>query len=66
MALAWLMKYSPAILPIPGATRIETIQDCVTSVNVTLSDADFDYLSNNLPEQAEYSSELLPKPPYRS
>lgn len=64
-ALAWLMKYSPAVLPIPGATRTASILDCVSALEINLSDEDFEYLSANLPEQAEYSQELLPKPPHR-
>jgi len=66
IALAWLMKYSPAILPIPGATRTESILDCVSSLNIDLSQEDFDYLSNNLPEEAPVSTELTPKSPRRS
>jgi aryl-alcohol dehydrogenase-like predicted oxidoreductase len=64
-ALAWLMKYSPAVLPIPGATRTASILDCVSALEINLSGEDFEYLSANLPEQAEYSQELLPKPPHR-
>lgn len=66
LALAWEMKRSPAVLPIPGATRAETVLDCVAAIDIKLSDEDFEYLSENLPEQAEYSPELTPKPEYRS
>ena len=66
LALAWEIKYSPAVLPIPGATRAESVLDCVSALDIKLSDEDFDYLSNNLPEQADYSSELTPKPEFRS
>lgn len=65
LALAWEMKYSPAVLPIPGATRAESILDCVSATEIELSDDDFATISANLPEQAEYSSELLPKPAHR-
>lgn len=65
LALAWEMKYSPAVLPIPGATRAESILDCVSATEIELSDEDFEHISANLPEQAEYSSELLPKPAHR-
>lgn len=65
IALAWEMKYSNTVLPIPGATRTETVLDCVSAVNIELSQEDFDYLSSNLPEQAPVSSELSPKPNYR-
>lgn len=66
ITLAWLRKYSPSILPIPGATRTETILDCVSALDIELSGEDFEYLNQNLPEQAEYSSELVPKPKYRT
>ena len=62
LALAWEMKTSSAVVPIPGATRTETILDAITALDVDLSDEDFEYLNHHLPEQAEYSSELLPKP----
>lgn len=66
ITLAWLMKYSKSILPIPGPTRPETIKDCVSALEINLSEEDFDYLNNNLPQQAEYSQELLPRPPHRN
>ena len=65
LALAWEMKYSPAVLPIPGATRAESILDCVSATKIELSAEDFEHISANLPEQAEYSTELLPKPAHR-
>ena len=65
VALAWEMRYSSSVLPIPGATRAESILDCVSATEIELSDDDFATISANLPEQAEYSSELLPKPAHR-
>ena len=65
LALAWEMKYSPAVLPIPGATRAESILDCVSATKIELSAEDFEHISENLPAEAEYSSELLPKPAHR-
>lgn len=65
LALAWEMRYSSSVLPIPGATRAESILDCVSATEIELSDDDFEHISANLPEQAEYSSELLPKPAHR-
>jgi aryl-alcohol dehydrogenase-like predicted oxidoreductase len=66
IALAWLMMHSPTVLPIPGATRTESILDCVSSLEIELTQDDFDYLSANLPEQAPVSAELSPKPPHRA
>ncbi len=65
LALAWEMRYSSSVLPIPGATRAESILDCVSATEIELNDEDFATISANLPEQAEYSSELLPKPAHR-
>ena len=65
LALAWEIKYSDAVLPIPGATRAETVLDCVRATEINLSEADFEFLADNLPEQAPYSDELMPKPQYR-
>lgn len=65
IALAWEIKTSPSVIPIPGATRTESILDCITALDVTLGDDEFEYLNANLPEQAEYSSELMPKPAHR-
>jgi len=65
IALAWEMKTSPAVLPIPGATRAETVLDCITATEIELSDDDFDYLHQNLPTEAAVSDELSPKPNHR-
>jgi len=65
IALAWEMKTSPAVLPIPGATRAETVLDCITATEIELSDDDFDYLNQNLPTEAAVSDELSPKPNHR-
>lgn len=46
IALAWLLKRSPNILPIPGTSSIQHLEDNVAAANVQLSDADFDQLSH--------------------
>jgi aryl-alcohol dehydrogenase-like predicted oxidoreductase len=40
VALAWLLSLSPAVIPIPGASRPESIQDSVRAVDLELSDAE--------------------------
>ena len=65
IALAWEMRTSSSVLPIPGATKAETVLDCIAATEIELSNDDFDYLSKNLPPQAAVSEELTPKPSHR-
>ena len=37
VALAWHLAKSPRVIPIPGASRPESIRDSVQAVDVTLS-----------------------------
>ena len=41
LALAWLLKRSPALLPIPGTSSVDHLEDNVASAAVQLSDDDF-------------------------
>lgn len=65
-ALAWLLKLSPTILPIPGATRVESVLDCVSAVSVELSTDDFETLNSSLPESVPTAPDLLPAPVFRA
>ncbi|MFC5650380.1 aldo/keto reductase [Paenibacillus solisilvae] len=40
IAIAWLLQLSPAILPIPGASKATNIINCAGAANVTLSAED--------------------------
>jgi len=40
VVLAWLRAKSPCIVPIPGASKVKSIEDSVRSVEVKLSDAE--------------------------
>jgi aryl-alcohol dehydrogenase-like predicted oxidoreductase len=44
VALAWLLKRSPAILPIPGSLSIEHVKENLTAQGLELSDAEFEDL----------------------
>ena len=46
LALAWLLKRSPVILPIPGTSSIAHLQDNIAAAAIQLSDAEFDALSD--------------------
>jgi len=41
IALAWLLKRSPVILPIPGTSRVAHLEENVAAVDVKLTDAEF-------------------------
>ena len=45
IALAWLLKRSPVMLPIPGTGKVKHLEENVAAVNITLSDAEFAELS---------------------
>jgi len=38
VALAWLLSLSPVMIPIPGASRPESILDSVEAVDLQLTD----------------------------
>ena len=41
LALAWMLKRSPVILPIPGTGKVKHLEENVAAAAITLSDADF-------------------------
>jgi len=52
IALAWLMDLSPAIAPIPGATRVETARSIARAHSIRLTDADRARLDDHFPSGA--------------
>lgn len=45
IALAWLLKRSPIILPIPGTSKITHLEENMHAMDITLSAEDFDLLN---------------------
>lgn len=45
IALAWLLRRSPVMLPIPGTGKVRHLEENVAAAGIVLSDADFDELS---------------------
>ena len=43
-ALAWVLKRSPVMLPIPGTSKVTHLEENVAAVNIELSDEEFDSL----------------------
>ncbi|OBA80370.1 oxidoreductase, partial [Mycolicibacterium elephantis] len=45
LALAWLLKRSPVMLPIPGTSKVAHLEENVAAAAIELSDAEFETLS---------------------
>jgi pyridoxine 4-dehydrogenase len=46
IALAWVLKRSPVMLPIPGTSKVSHLEENVAAVNVELSDEEFKALGS--------------------
>jgi pyridoxine 4-dehydrogenase len=46
LALAWLLRRSPVMLPIPGTSSVEHLEQNTAAAEIELTDAEFDALSN--------------------
>ena len=46
LALAWLLKRSPVMLPIPGTSKVAHLEENVAAAEIELSDEEFETLSN--------------------
>jgi aryl-alcohol dehydrogenase-like predicted oxidoreductase len=46
LALAWLLKRSPVMLPIPGTSSVAHVEDNINAAKVELSDKEFDRLTD--------------------
>ena len=45
LALAWLLKRSPVMLPIPGTSKVAHVEENIAAAGIELSDDEFDTLS---------------------
>jgi aryl-alcohol dehydrogenase-like predicted oxidoreductase len=45
LALAWLLRRSPAVLPIPGTSSVEHLEDNCAAATITLTDDEFEELA---------------------
>lgn len=46
IAIAWLLKRSPVVLPIPGTSKIAHLEENVAAADIELSDDEFDALDD--------------------
>lgn len=61
IALAWLLKLSPVVIPIPGATKPVTIDSIVHSLSIELTDSQFERLSATAPSRETTCPEFEPR-----
>jgi aryl-alcohol dehydrogenase-like predicted oxidoreductase len=53
IALAWVLKRSPVMLPIPGTSKVKHLEENVAAVDINLSDDDFAQLDKAGKEQGK-------------
>ena len=66
IAIAWHLATSPVSIPIPGATRKETILDSLTGLNVKLTAQELEMLDASLPPNPPLADDLVPQAPFRN
>jgi len=54
VALAWLLKRSPIMLPIPGTSSVKHLEENIAAASLNLPDADFKELSDVKPDPVVY------------
>ena len=65
LVIAWLLHLSPVMVPLPGATRPESVADSAAAANVSLTADEVAEISAGLPPSEPRRSELDPSPPRR-
>ena len=65
IALAWLLHKSPNIIPVPGATRPETIQDSLAATSLSLTQEERILLDATVPEGTSQYPNSKPAPVLR-
>ncbi len=64
-AIAWLLRTSPTVIPIPGATKISSVRDSLIGLSISLTEDEISLLNSSLPENAALDGELSKQPSYR-
>lgn len=65
ITLAWHLKQSPVIIPIPGASKKSSALDSVNAATFELSDQEFERIQQSLGESDELHEELIDLPVLR-
>ena len=62
LVIAWLLHLSPVMVPLPGATRPESVADSAAAAQVSLTDQEMAEISAGLPASEPRRAELDPAP----
>jgi aryl-alcohol dehydrogenase-like predicted oxidoreductase len=65
IAIAWHLATSPVAIPIPGASRKESILNSMTGLDVKLTAQEVEILNASLLPNPPLADELVPQPPFR-
>jgi aryl-alcohol dehydrogenase-like predicted oxidoreductase len=65
LVIAWLLHLSPVMIPLPGATRPESVADSAAATDVTLTAWEVEAITAGLPESEPRRAELDPAPARR-
>jgi aryl-alcohol dehydrogenase-like predicted oxidoreductase len=65
LVIAWLLALSPVMVPLPGATRPESVTDSALAADVALTADEVAEIKDGLPESEPRRAELDPAPPGR-
>lgn len=65
ITIAWHLAGSSVSIPIPGASRKESILDSLVGLSVELSADEMELLNSSLPANPPLQDELVPQPPFR-
>ena len=65
ITLAWLLKLSPVVIPIPGATKPVTVDSIVRSLSIELTESQCERLSATEPVGESPFPEYEPRSPLK-
>ena len=65
LTIAWHLKTSENIIPIPGATKVASIIDCLEGLKVNISDDEMNEINSSLPDFVGVPADLFAQPAYR-
>ena len=64
--IAWLLRSSPTMIPIPGASRVSSLTDSLTGLPISLTEEEISLLNASLPENAPVDPNMGTPPPHRN